>query len=92
MAHEVFSLDAKDFVLSTFSVDSEPLNLLPLLEEIHSLLTEREWRIFKDYFLEGISLADIAHRRQIRIGTVKAVLHTIRKKVRNKKRDLLDKM
>lgn len=85
IAHEAFSLDAKDFVLSTFLVDSESLNLLPLLDEIHSLLTEREWLIFKDYFLEGISLADIAHRRQIHTGTVKAVLHTIRKKLEKRR-------
>ena len=94
MEHEAFSLDE-----DTARVMKEPgfpntgedkLALLELLEQVQGLLSDQERRIFRDYFVEGLTAPEIARQRNLHTGTVKATIHAIRQKAKKAKKVFLD--
>ena len=94
MAHEAFSLDE-----DTAGVMKEPgfpdtgedrLALSELLEQVQGVLSDQERRIFRDYFVEGLTAPEIARQRNLHIGTVKATIHSIRKKAKKSKKVFFD--
>lgn len=91
MKHEAYSLDdpqrtagAKlfDRRASEYPAKKEAAEWI---SELLAQLSEQERSIFHLYFLEELSLADIAAIRHCSVGTVKGIIHRIRKKARKMK-------
>ena len=57
------------------------------IQRVRETLTEKESTVFEDYFLEGLTAAEIAYKRSVTEGSVKSILRKIRKKARREQLD-----
>lgn len=94
MEHEAFSLDEDTAgsmnTLGFPDTGDEKLALSELLDQVLGTLSDKERLIFHDYFVEGLTAPEIARQRNLHIGTVKATIHSIRKKAKKTKKVFFD--
>ncbi len=86
MEHEAFSLD-EERIRQVFSAinhdtDGDKLDAQMLISKIIQALTEKERLIFEDFFVRGLTIAEIAQQNNLHTGTIKATIHSIRKKAK----------
>ena len=90
MKHEAFSLDEEGagqrLSASDSDIDGDRLDAQMLVGGIIQALTEKERLIFVDFFVEGFTVAEIARQRNLHTGTIKATIHSIRRKAKKAKK------
>ncbi len=90
--HRAYSMDATQEptladALSAIDAWESRQHSEETLQQLTSLLTQREQRVMEGYFKESLPMGEVARQEQTTVGAVKSLIHRIRQKARGLKDD-----